>query len=577
MMIASWVRRLSTGSSTRSRRPGHDPPSRGERSCLSWKDWKGGACSARSRCLACSTAVPIRCGRASSPATPPSRSRTGLHGTITLTNGELPISHSVTIEGPGANTLSVSGNDASRVFDVSGSASVAISGLTITDGLATSGGGILLEGSAALSISNCSFTGNEALGNAAGGGFGGGIEDDSSGALSVSNSTFDANKAIAVGPNDPIVSPSYIFAAGGAIDLNLAGTGSATISNSTFIGNEALGGSPGASAGGGAISNSSDVGATLTVTGCTLKDNAAIGAAGGDGINNYGSGQGGGINSIGTLTVRDSTLTDNLAQGAPLAADVVPSQAVLSNSATAGGGIFCLDLFGGHVLIAGSTLTGNQAVGGSGPAPALAEGGGISLVLVPSGLVTGCTVDNNVARGGAGGAGTAGADGVSGGIDLAGGSVVTVSNTIVSTTWPSAGQAAPEPMAARAWAAASTSAPASFLFAAPDNCSLTLTNSTLFGNQAIGGAGGSGGNGGNGSGGGVSVLAGSSAAIDATWIFANAALGGAAGCGGVSGQGVGGGLYIDSDAVVVLSTSSEVFFNFASTSNKDIFGVYTTT
>ena len=84
------------------------------------------------------------------------------------------------------------------------------------------------------------------------------------------------------------------------------------------------------------------------------------------------------------MTVRDSTLTDNLAQGAPLAADVVPSQSVLSNSATAGGGIFCLDLAGGPVLIADSTLTGNQAVGGSGPAPALAEGGGISLVLVPS-------------------------------------------------------------------------------------------------------------------------------------------------------------------------------------------------
>ena len=75
----------------------------------------------------------------------------------------------------------------------------------------------------------------------------------------------------------------------------------------------------------------------------TLNDNAALGAAGGDGTTNYGSGQGGGINSIGTLTVRDTTLTDNLAQGAPLAATVEPSQSVLSNNATAGGGIFCLD------------------------------------------------------------------------------------------------------------------------------------------------------------------------------------------------------------------------------------------
>ena len=139
---------------------------------------------------------------------------------------------------------------------------------TVSGNSAVAGGGIYNNGT--LSVANSTVSGNEALGNAAGGGFGGGIEDNSSGALTVSNSTFDANKAIAVGPNDPIVSPSYIFAAGGAIDLNLASTGSATISNSTFTGNEALGGSPGASAGGGALSNSSNVGATLTVTGCTL-------------------------------------------------------------------------------------------------------------------------------------------------------------------------------------------------------------------------------------------------------------------------------------------------------------------
>ena len=130
----------------------------------------------------------------------------GLHGTITLTSALLPITGSVTIDGPGANKLSVSGNNAYRVFDISGSASVSIAGLTITDGLATSGGGILLEGSAALSISNCTLTDNEALGIAgpgstAGAGFGGGIEDTSSGALTVTNCTFDANKAIAIGPN----------------------------------------------------------------------------------------------------------------------------------------------------------------------------------------------------------------------------------------------------------------------------------------------------------------------------------------------------------------------------------------
>ena len=74
---------------------------------------------------------------------------------------------------------------------------------------------------------------------------------------------------------------------------------------------------------------------------------------------------------------------------------------------------------------------------------------------------------------------------------------------------------------------------------------------------------------------GTPITGATTASIDATLITANAALGGLPGWGGVSGQGVGGGLYIDTGAVVELSTSSAVIFNFASTSHKDIFGVYT--
>ena len=43
---------------------------------------------------------------------------------IKLTMGELPISTSLNIVGPGANRLTISGNDASRVFDVAGGASL---------------------------------------------------------------------------------------------------------------------------------------------------------------------------------------------------------------------------------------------------------------------------------------------------------------------------------------------------------------------------------------------------------------------------------------------------------------------
>jgi len=49
-----------------------------------------------------------------------------LHGTITLKSSEPAISAipaSLTINGPGANKLSVSGNNTYQVFDISGSAS----------------------------------------------------------------------------------------------------------------------------------------------------------------------------------------------------------------------------------------------------------------------------------------------------------------------------------------------------------------------------------------------------------------------------------------------------------------------
>src|SRR5207237_9801889 len=58
--------------------------------------------------------------------------------TITLTSGELAINTSLNIEGLGADELTISGNNASRVFDISGSTTnVEIADLTIADGLAT--------------------------------------------------------------------------------------------------------------------------------------------------------------------------------------------------------------------------------------------------------------------------------------------------------------------------------------------------------------------------------------------------------------------------------------------------------
>src|SRR6516165_10574128 len=70
--------------------------------------------------------------------------------TITLTRGELALTKSLDIEGPGAYHLTVSGNNAGRVFDISGGATITIAGLTISDGRVVGGdggGGVLNTGS----------------------------------------------------------------------------------------------------------------------------------------------------------------------------------------------------------------------------------------------------------------------------------------------------------------------------------------------------------------------------------------------------------------------------------------------
>ena len=63
-------------------------------------------------------------------------------GTITLTSGRLDINKNLTITGPGADVLTISGNNASRVFSISHGVEVTISGLTIANGDADWGGGI---------------------------------------------------------------------------------------------------------------------------------------------------------------------------------------------------------------------------------------------------------------------------------------------------------------------------------------------------------------------------------------------------------------------------------------------------
>jgi uncharacterized repeat protein (TIGR01451 family) len=191
---------------------------------------------------------------------------TGVSGAITLTTGQLSVTNSVTILGPGANILAVNGNypnTTNRVFYISPSLTVTIAGLSVTNGLADSGGGIMNDHSA-LTVSNCVISRNGAEWS------GGGIYNNgvvtfyndgndilSSSWVTIVNSTISLNGA----------------AYGGGLDnqgLGIGGGAEARILNSTFSGNSA-------ESGGGIRNNRSGSGlALLTVLNSTFSDNHSI-------------------------------------------------------------------------------------------------------------------------------------------------------------------------------------------------------------------------------------------------------------------------------------------------------------
>src|SRR5262245_17341551 len=144
----------------------------------------------------------------------------------------MSVTDALTIDGPGAGQLTVSGNQSSRVFSIV-DAPVAMSGLTIADGLTTGrqalGGGILNSGGR-LSLTQVAVANNNAHGdgNPVAVAGGGGIANIFGATLTLSRCVFAGNQCSA---------PRLV--AGGAI-LNDAGS-TMTVSENTFTGNTATG------------------------------------------------------------------------------------------------------------------------------------------------------------------------------------------------------------------------------------------------------------------------------------------------------------------------------------------------
>jgi hypothetical protein len=268
-------------------------------------------------------------------------------GTITLGGAELLIDKNLTITGPGADVLAISGNQRSPVFRVPAGKVVAISGLTIRDGKAAnganalmgglynfvpatpaeSGGGIKNEGM--LTLSSCSLTNNAAgsggngIGpgdpvakNATDGGSGGAIFSSSS--LSVVDCLFNGNSAGAggfsgTGKAGDGGSGGAVYATGAlhllncSFDQNVAGRCGGT---TTGPGQQGTGGHGGCIA---VVGNFSDP-SIASIEGCSISRSFA---GRGRGVSQtemgYGGWGGGVYTSNATVELKSCTISGNAA------------------------------------------------------------------------------------------------------------------------------------------------------------------------------------------------------------------------------------------------------------------------
>lgn len=222
--------------------------------------------------------------------------------TIVLSSGELPLAHDVTVLGPGAGLLGVSGNNASRVLHVTGGRAT-LSGLSILSGaiLTGDGGGVLVNGGTTLSMNGCVVAGNNAGGTKSNGG---GIAVAGTlnlNACTVSGNTASAGGGIVTTTRSATISLNDCFVATNTAsagnDGGIGNSGTMTMTGCTVAGNIAKG-TDNTGNGGGVLNNG-----TLSLTNCTVVGNSSSGGGFG----------GGGLINTGALTLANCTVADNTA------------------------------------------------------------------------------------------------------------------------------------------------------------------------------------------------------------------------------------------------------------------------
>jgi len=331
--------------------------------------------------------------------------------TILLEQGEIGITQSVNIAGPGVARLRIDGAGDTRIFNIAGGDGIAmkatISGVTLQNGnfavptSGTDGGGAIRfasDGSFAgdiLTLRNAAFRNNET--------------GDTGGAVLVGN-PFGAQGAAKLTIEDCVFSGNTSEVAGGAVAF--LNSSNLVVQRSTFSANIVDG-----SQHGGALDVEDS--SSVLVSRSTFVDNITGGEGGAVGLLNTATARieyttlarnradaaGGGVwwlnSAAGTLTVFSSTINANESRGDDS-----------EESFGMGGGIAFLDLGASQFFLLNSTIYGNTSGG---------NGGGILLSGGTSTLVND-TITKNESQIGDGG-----------GIYASDGAIVNMQNTIIDS------------------------------------------------------------------------------------------------------------------------------------------------
>jgi hypothetical protein len=321
-------------------------------------------------------------------------------GEITLTAGQIPITDSVTITGPGAAALAVSGdannNDNrdlladSRIFASTDPTpaeplqQVHISGLTLREGVAggpassNMSGGAVYSRYSALSLDDVSVRDSLAVANGGGVAVFNGTVDVSGSALTANHAYNDGGGLTAMGPTtmtDTAISgnragvtagsDNYPSPSGGGVYVS----GEFSIDDMTITNNVASGTAlasvnTGGDGGGASLFGDKGVG---TISDSTISGNESLE-------------HGGGL-ELGHATIQNSTITDNeSASGGGVGLyprGKVLSSTVVGNSAETGGGVALFGGGDGAAKIDDATITGNSATGLAAAYSQAGKGGGI--------------------------------------------------------------------------------------------------------------------------------------------------------------------------------------------------------